>query len=892
MNQIQIMSNEWYDILYINENRISRKTNNDCGLYNINKKKLTIDWDGWGEETFIKIDNMYYKDHYNEFKIQLESNDFFDEALIYPKSRNINLINKGYSGIFKFDSLKLVIKWNHNKVEETFYMFNYGKQFSSLKKNNENNASKKIIKNIAIVFPQYHEVEENNKFWGKKFTEWTLLKKMPKKVSEMDIKLPHNDIGYYDLTDLEHRKYMSLMADFFNIHGFCYYHYWFKNKKVMYKPLELMLEDGEPNKPFMFCWANEQWTRRWDGGNNEILIEQDYSDEKGNLEHFNYLLQFFNHKNYIKINNKPVFIFYRIESKDKENIEKIIKQWNKLAIECYFSGIYFMRFLGPFDNNLKIEGIEGFINFEPGYVTQKCASSILSYNKENRIFDEYNEEIYLKKNEDIKYLINEKKLANGYTHYKNIDEREKLIRTSKFNINDGNNAFSELENQEIQYQNQSLGIFVGWNNCPRRNYENENYSTYPMYYKNINHKNFGKTYYKLLEKSNNNNNTSSDFLFITSWNEWNEQSSLEPNNIDGYNYLMEINKNYQLFYKNNKIKKVLVFSHRGGGTEKYINDLKDIFVLYDFTYFDENQNDIIDYYNLNKEIDFIHINSFYTMNIMKNYINFFSNYFVDIKKIITIHDYQWIFPEDPNILSYKLDANNINRVDINNLFFLLDLSDIIIFPSFNILKNYNTLINIESYKNKIKVIPHNDKIINHNYLLIPKIINNINIAFIGNFIHYKGSQIFKQLFNNLKYYSGYSVKYHVFGYLSDNEKKSKINDDHFIYHESYDDNKIIEQLYHNNIHGITHLSLFEESYCYALTHSINSGIPILYINHGALYERIDDKKEKYFPTNLDNLLTHYQDMLNFIINNQESNFDTNLINNVIQPNKWYLENYK
>jgi len=120
MNQIQIMSNEWYDILYINENRISRKTNNDCGLYNINKKKLTIDWDGWGEETFIKIDNMYYKDHYNEFKIQLESNDFFDEALIYPKSRNINLINKGYSGIFKFDSLKLVIKWNHNKVEETF----------------------------------------------------------------------------------------------------------------------------------------------------------------------------------------------------------------------------------------------------------------------------------------------------------------------------------------------------------------------------------------------------------------------------------------------------------------------------------------------------------------------------------------------------------------------------------------------------------------------------------------------------------------------------------------------------------------------------------------------------------------------------------------------------
>jgi hypothetical protein len=77
----------------------------------------------------------------------------------------------------------------------------------------------------------------------------------------------------------------------------------------MYEPLELMLKDGHPNLPFMFCWANEQWTKRWDGGNNEILIEQDYDDEEGNKKHFKYVLQYFKHKNYIKINNKPIFIF-------------------------------------------------------------------------------------------------------------------------------------------------------------------------------------------------------------------------------------------------------------------------------------------------------------------------------------------------------------------------------------------------------------------------------------------------------------------------------------------------------------------------------------------------------------------------------------------------------
>lgn len=889
MDEIQIMTNEWYDVLICENHKVYRKTNKDSGSYQKTDHLLIINWDAWGEERFIKMNDMYFKENYDTFTIHLESDDFYEKAMIHPHSKNINLKNKGYSGTFEFKSLKLIVTWNHVDKKEIFNMFNYGKHFSSIINNNKHNISKKIIKNIAIVFPQYHEVEENNKFWGKNFTEWTLLKKMPEKVSELNIKLPHEDIGYYNLTHVNHRKYMNLLADFFNIHGFCYYHYWFKNKKVMYEPLELMLEDGQPDKPFMFCWANEQWTRRWDGGNNEILINQDYSDEKGNIDHFKYLLKFFKHKNYIKINNKPIFIFYRLEKKDKDNIESIIHLWNKLAIENKFSGIYFMRFLGPFDNKLNIEGIEGYVNFEPGYVTQNSGSFISSYDKNNQIFDEYNEEKYLKKNVDIQKLIEHKKISSGYTHYKVLDEKEKLVRCSKFNIYDGNNAFSKLKNQEITLKNQNLGIFIGWNNSPRRNFKNENYNTYPMYYKNITHENFGDTYQHLLEKSNNNNNTDTNFLFITSWNEWNEQSSLEPNHIDGYNYLLQINKKYQDFYQFNKNKKVLIFSHKGGGTEKYINDLKDIFIKYEFIYFDDRLN-INKNYNLNDSVDFIHINSFVNMSLENHYVNFFSNYFIGIKKILTIHDYQWIFPNDPNVLCFNLNSSRINKTNINNFIFLLDLCSVIIFPSYNILKNYSQFINLDNFKNKIKVIHHNDKIINHNHLFIPIVKDKINISFIGNFIDYKGSSIFKQLFNNLKYYNGYLIHYHVFGYLSDDENKNKIHNEYFKYHKHYDDNTIINDLHQENIHGIVHLSLFEESYCYALTNSINSGIPILYINHGAFYERLE-KKNKYFPTNMDDLLNNYQKMLNFIINNQNSTFDTELINLVTQPKKWYLENY-
>ena len=194
------------------------------------------------------------------------------------------------------------------------------------------------------------------------------------------------------------------------------------------------------------------------------------------------------------------------------------------------------------------------------------------------------------------------------------------------------------------------------------------------------------------------------------------------------------------------------------------------------------------------------------------------------------------------------------------------------------------------YNDKIQVIFHNDLINYHQNLHIPIIKKNIHIAYIGHFIYFKGSEIFQGIFNKYTHYQDYEIHYHVFGYLSAEEEKNKIKHNQFHYHNSYEENELISLLEINNIHGITHLSLFEESYCYSLTHSINSGRPILFLNHGAFTERLKNQ-ERYFPTTLSNIQEHFELFLDFIIKKQNINDCIN-INNKIQPKKWYLMNYK
>jgi hypothetical protein len=890
MEYIQVINKEWIDLIFLdNINLVGhRKFNDDFGKFYFENDYFTIIWEKWGKESFKNInnENLYANTTTEYIEIFIEKNEWKDICKLYIYQKKIiRKYNNNDVGTFSFDKNDLIINWSNDSYEK-FYQTNKnsekynGKYYVSY--NIKNAALDNRIKMIAIVFPQFHEVEENNKFWGKGFTEWTLLKNIPKVVNGQIIKQPHDDIGYFNLNDYEHRKYMRILAQRFNIYGFCYYHYWFKNKKVMYEPLELMLKDGEPNKPYFFCWANEQWTKRWDGGNNEILISQDYTDVNGNIEHFYYLLDFFKTENYIKQNNKPIFIFYRLEEENIYEINNIIILWNKLAIENGFDGIHFMKFLGPFNNDIFLENIQGYAEFEPGYATQTYFNEIMSEDT-NKIFEIYNDEAYLNKNSDI--------LENGYEHYINSSEQERNFRTSKFFVYDGEILYDKILDLQRLYKEQHRGISLNWNNTPRRNYTGTDYGKYPHYYKNIDPKLFGKTLKKLFEKINNdkNNNTygyeTNNFLFISAWNEWNEQAILEPNKEDGYSYLLEVRKVYSEFYDIPIEKNILNISHLGGGTEKYMNDLKKIFINYNFINFDKYDVHI-NYDELYKNIDMIHINSILFNNLKNNYLYFFQTYFKNSAKIITIHDYQWLYPDKPNIIKENIFL--FEHVNLNNFIELLKLCNTIIFPSKNIYNNYSNFIDLNVYNNKIIVLDHFDKIIDHNFLVIPKIDNNINIAFIGYYSDYKGSKLFNNLAIRIAEYKNYPIKYHIFGYIQKDIYINNVNQNIIIY-DKYEDDDIINILHQNNIHGITHLSLFEETYCYALTNSINSGIPIFYMNRGSIGERLIEKN-KYIPCELDNIYNRFYYFLEFIIGNH-NNFIFNNLNSDLQPNRWYLENY-
>jgi len=351
---------------------------------------------------------------------------------------------------------------------------------------------------ISFYFPQYHQSDLNDILWGEGFTEWDNLRKAKPKFNNQKFLNPHSSLGYYDLMNKETRALQARLAKEAGVYGFCYHHYWFNGRRALYKPLEKMLKDGEPDLPFCLNWANEPWTKNWDGKEDKVLVEQRYGNINEWDEHFKYLFHFFNHKNYIKINNKPVFLIYR--APHIKPFPQMIEWWNTRAVEQGWNGIYIIQCLGNFETEI-FNGVDGVCEFQPNFSGHNQLLSVLkNWKGVSTIFDK-------------EALYNEMTVAKG--SQKTLIDWSKSVPIRDITLGE------KVRKANISYYN---GFFPGWDNTPRRSKSEANVfsSTSREVYKLYLMK---QLYNTLLDD---NPDESENFLFMNSWNEWGEGCVMEP----------------------------------------------------------------------------------------------------------------------------------------------------------------------------------------------------------------------------------------------------------------------------------------------------------------------------------------------------------------------------
>ena len=219
-------------------------------------------------------------------------------------------------------------------------------EISLYEKNKDYSNCETEIKAIALYLPQFHSIKENDKWWGRGFTEWYNVRKAkPLYSGHHQPRIPGDNLNYleyYDLSDMESIKKQINLAKTHGIYGFGIYYYWFSGKRLLEKPLDIFLSNIDIYFKFLLIWANEDWTRRWNGYEGSILIKQEYK-ENDIYDFIKDIKKYIIDKRYIKVNDKPVIGLY--EPKKIPNLSNTILNWRNKAKEIGFDDIYIIACL-------------------------------------------------------------------------------------------------------------------------------------------------------------------------------------------------------------------------------------------------------------------------------------------------------------------------------------------------------------------------------------------------------------------------------------------------------------------------------------------------------------------------------------------------------------------
>jgi lipopolysaccharide biosynthesis protein len=342
---------------------------------------------------------------------------------------------------------------------------------------------------VAFYLPQFHAIPENDEWWGKGFTEWTNVRKAePRFPRHYQPHVP-GQLGYYDLRDPRVRIAQAELARDYGVYGFCYYHYWFNGKRLLETPFNEVLRTKMPDFPFCLCWANENWTRQWDGASQDVLMAQQYSEDDS-LNFINDLIPALRDDRYIRVNGKPLLLVYRTGLlPDPSRTSEI---WREAVQEAGIGDIYLARVENSLNGEEPIPeeiGFDAAVEFAPYW---KSAGERINP---------------------------EDGTLSGVPH------SEAGLRVYDYEY-----CIADMLQRELPAYKLFRGVFPTWDNTPRRKAEGTVFvDSSPEKYR------FWLS--RVIRQTVDRYDGDERLVFVNAWNEWGEGCHLEPDVMYGMNYL-------------------------------------------------------------------------------------------------------------------------------------------------------------------------------------------------------------------------------------------------------------------------------------------------------------------------------------------------------------------